>query len=147
MVIQSLSGVVENSEKWRREISSGKRPPLKNTAWPLLDVTCGYQGICANVVTIFCSEREFIFPFATLSLPWFFQSVECSYDFWVHTNSTWKGRTTNMGNIEYRIICLFRDLWTWGRKGPPLMWFAASVCSNICMCMCGLPCVCIGLLR
>lgn len=62
--------------------------------------------------------------------------MECSYDFWFHTNSTWnlKGKNNKYGkHLIQNNVFIQRPVDFGGWKGPSLMWSSASARS--CMCV------------
>lgn len=100
----------------------------------------GNQGICTNVVTSSHSEREFSVPvWSILPSPWLFHMMECSYDFWFRTNSTWslKGKNNKYGkHLIQNNMFIQRPVDFGGWKGPLLMWSTASVCVFVHVCLC-----------
>lgn len=62
--------------------------------------------------------------------------MECSYDFWFHTNSTWslKGKNNKYGkHLIQNNMFIQRPVDFRGWEGPLLMWSSAS--ARLCMCV------------
>ncbi|MEQ2178696.1 hypothetical protein GOODEAATRI_016748 [Goodea atripinnis] len=111
-----LSGATNQDPK-------GKRPLLCNTAWPLLDVEERIWANCKNLhkCCYKVSLRKGILfppfghsPQSVLS----FKELYMIFGFIPIPPGFSKERTTNTGKISSRIICLSRDLWTWGGMDP-----------------------------